>query len=216
MSDTLVIDSVQITQWQSQRDFDYNRELVGDDMTFYEWLIQKIRELMGEIFGQMWNSTFGTMLLVLLALLVLGLIGLYLWRKHPGLFQRKDSMQNEDAEGEDTIYGVDFEADIRQAVSHEDWREAIRLCYLQALKALSDEGRIDWQPFKTPTQYVYEFEASSSLASVPDNLTVGAANPAAFRTLTAHFLRVRYGNFNATRELYDEVCRLRKEVNHGT
>ena len=43
MSDTLVIDSVQITQWQSQRDFDYNRELVGDDMTFYEWLIQKIR-----------------------------------------------------------------------------------------------------------------------------------------------------------------------------
>ena len=32
------------------------------------------------------------------------------------------------------------------------------------------------------------------------------------RTLTAHFLRVRYGNFPATRPLYDEVEQLGKEV----
>ena len=218
MSDTLVIDSAQIVQWQSQQDFDYNRELVGGGTTFYEWLMGKLRELLQDIFGQMWNSSFTSMFLVLLGVTVLAAIGLYLWRYHPSLFRGKDSLQTADGEEEDTIYGVDFEASIRQAVGRADWREAIRLRYLQTLKALSDNGQIDWQPFKTPTQYVRE------MASLPHQPTPNTQHPtpntlparaAAMRALTTHFLRVRYGNFPATQELYDEVCDLRKEVDHG-
>ena len=95
---------------------------------------------------------------------------------------------------EDTIYGIDFDAIISQALGREDYREAIRMIYLRTLKALSDSQQIDWQPFKTPSQYVREFDA------------------AAFRTLTSHFLRVRYGYFEATRQLCDEVEQLGKEV----
>ena len=57
-------------------------------------------------------------------------------------------------------------------------------------------------------------ELTSAVATaayvIPEVNTV--ANIAAFRTLTAHFLRVRYGNFPATRPLYDEVEKLGKEV----
>jgi hypothetical protein len=223
MSDTLVIDSAQIVQWQSQQDFDYNRELVGGGTTFYEWLTGKLRELLQDIFGQMWNSSFTSMFLVLLGVLALTAIGLYLWRYHPGLFKGKDSLPAADSEGEDTIYGVDFETSIRQAVGRADWREAIRLRYLQTLKALSDNGQIDWQPFKTPTQYVREMSLPQPLprrGEVPtatQQLTpnTSPARAAAMRALTAHFLRVRYGNFPATQELYEEVCDLRKEVDHG-
>ena len=58
--------------------------------------------------------------------------------------------------GEDTIYGVDFSGGIADALSRSDYREAVRLLYLQTLKRLSDEKRIDWQPYKTPTQYINE------------------------------------------------------------
>lgn len=57
---------------------------------------------------------------------------------------------------EDTIYGVDFDFEIKRAMERKDYRESIRLLYLQTLKLLSDEGRIDWQPYKTPTEYIYE------------------------------------------------------------
>ena len=144
-------------------------------------------------------------MLSLLAIVVLGVIAWYLWRNHPGLFRRQEQVEAAYDDTEDTIYGIDFDTTIAQALTREDYREAIRLRYLQTLKALTDANIIDWQPFKTPTQYVREL-SSSSLCSGD------AVAKAAFRTLTSHFLRVRYGNFSATRQLYDEVDSLRKEV----
>jgi hypothetical protein len=205
MRDTLVIDSVQIAKWQSQPDFDYNRELVEGGMTFSEWLMQKINELLGDLLGQMWGNSLVSWSLAILGLSVLVIIGLYVWRHNPQLFQGKGSLQPDEDGTEDTIYGVDFENTISQAVDREDWREAIRLRYLQTLKALSDNGQIDWQPYKTPMQYVQELNKSFQTSP----------GKGSFRALTAHFLRVRYGNFPATQELYTEVCDLRKEVNHG-
>ena len=202
MKDTLVIDSVQVAHWQAQREFDYNRELVGDGTTFTQWLMEQLNELLRDIFGQAWSSNYTWWFLTIVGAAVVGIGVWYVWRFHPGLFMRQATGQQTYDETEDTIYGVDFDAAVGQALSREDYREAIRMVYLRTLKALSDNRQIDWQPFKTPSQYVHEFAAASSL------------NPAAFRTLTAHFLRVRYGNFPATRPLYDEVESLGKEVTH--
>ena len=98
---------------------------------------------------------------------------------------------------EDTIYGVDFPKGIDEALSRRDYREAIRLLYLQTLKQLSDAERIDWQLYKTPTQYIYEVRLP------------------AFRQMTNHFLRVRYGNFEATEELFREMQALQEEIEKG-
>ena len=193
MKDTLVIDSAQIAQWQAQNDFDYSRELAGGGMTFTEWMMAQINELLRDLFGQAWRSDYTWWGLAIAGAVVVGIGVWYVWRFHPGLFMRQRDEQVYE-EMEDTIYGIDFDAIISQAVGREDYREAIRMVYLRTLKALSDSQQIDWQPFKTPSQYVREFDA------------------AAFRTLTAHFLRVRYGYFAATRQLYDEVEQLGKEV----
>ena len=98
---------------------------------------------------------------------------------------------------EDTIYGVDFPGGIADALSRSDYREAVRLLYLQTLKQLSDGKRIDWQLYKTPTQYIYEVRLP------------------AFRQMTSHFLRVRYGNFEATETLFHAMRDLQKEVEKG-
>ena len=183
-------------------------------MTFTEWLMMQVREFLNGIFGDAVNSTVVQWVLAILAVGVLGFIAWYLWRQNNGIFRRQEQVEAAYDDTEDTIYGVDFGTAIRQAVANSNFREAIRLRYLQTLKALTDASLIDWQPFKTPTQYVREFSAACSLcsggAAAPTAAT--AAAPAAFRTLTAHFLRVRYGNFPATRPLYDEVEQLGKEV----
>ena len=193
MSDTLTIDSAQIAQWQAQNDFDYNREVVGGGVTFTEWLMENLNELLRDLFGQTWRSDYTWLVLAVVGAVVVGIVVWYVWRFHPGIFMRQKNEQTYE-ETEDTIYGVDFDRVISQALGREDYREAIRMTYLQTLKALSDSQQIDWQPFKTPSQYVREFDA------------------AAFRTLTSHFLRVRYGYFEATRQLCDEVEQLGKEV----
>ena len=186
---------MQIAQWQAQNDFDYSRELAGGGMTFTEWMMAQINELLRDLFGQAWRSDYTWWGLAIAGAVVVGIGVWYVWRFHPGLFMRqRDEQTYEDLE--DTIYGIDFDTIISQALGREDYREGIRMVYLRTLKALSDSQQIDWQPFKTPSQYVREFDA------------------AAFRTLTSHFLRVRYGYFEATRQLYDEVENLGKEVPH--
>ena len=89
---------------------------------------------------------------------------------------------------EDTIYDVDFTAVLAAAEQHGDWRQVVRLLYLQTLRLLNDAGRIDWQPSKTPAQYVREVGEQS------------------FTGLSHHFVRIRYGNFEAT----EAVCQTMK------
>ena len=63
------------------------------------------------------------------------------------------------------------------------------------LRQLDDAGLISWQSYKTPTDYVYELREADSAEDL--------------RALTNGFLRVRYGNYTATRAFYDGMCRFR-------
>ena len=192
-------------------------------MTFTEWLWMKFNELIDELFGDSLGGDYKWWLLSAAGLAIVGFVIWYVRRYHPDLFRRKDEENQDYGDTEDTIYGVDFDTAISQAVGREDYREAIRLVYLRTLKSLSDTHQIDWQLFKTPSQYVRELSASCSQgsgaaaanpATAAATANPAAANPAAFRMLTAHFLRVRYGNFPATHALYDDVEKLGKEVSH--
>ena len=83
---------------------------------------------------------------------------------------------------------------IRQAIAIGDYRQAVRYVYLQTLRHLSDHSLIDWMPQKTPNQYTVEY------------------NKEDFRRLTTLFLRVRYGNFEATPSMYDSVVLLQSSI----
>ncbi|MBO7139906.1 MAG: DUF4129 domain-containing protein [Prevotella sp.] len=188
--DTLQLDSAQLAVFQNDSRFDYDRELVGGSQNLLEWLTTVISEWLEETFNVLVdNDVVYYSLIGLGALLVLFLSWL-VWKKNPKLFMRKEEEPLDYDVQEDTIYGVDFEAGISEALSQKDYRQAVRLLYLQTLKQLSDAGHIDWQPSKTPSQYVREYGHK------------------AFAELSQHFILVRYGNFEATEALFQEMREL--------
>ena len=177
--------------FQHDSRFDYDRELVGGSQNLLEWLTSVISEWIEETFDVLVDNGVVYYSLIALGVLLVLFIAWLVWKKNPKLFMRKEDESLDYDVQEDTIYGVDFDADISDALSRQDYRQAVRLLYLQTLKQLSDAGRIDWQPSKTPSQYVREYGHQ------------------AFAELSSHFVRVRYGNFEATKELFEEMMRLK-------
>lgn len=123
---------------------------------------------------------------------MLGLIIFFVYKKRPELFYRvkKKTLSYQVSEGEN-IYEIDFEKEIQNLLSQKNYSLAIRLAYLQTLRYLADCERINWQPNKTPTDYLYEIK--------------GIAGKEELRYLTTYFLKIRYGNFDAGETLYNKV-----------
>ncbi|MBR6015758.1 MAG: DUF4129 domain-containing protein [Prevotella sp.] len=192
--DTLACDSAQIVALQQNPAYNYNRELMAREETLWEWLKMQIAEWWHSLmYDGGVSGALRDMILVIIGVCVVGLIGWFLYKYRPELFMRKRLIHNDEDEEEETIYGIDFDREISRAAESGNYRQAVRYLYLKTLRHLSDTGKIDWQPSKTPTQYLRE------------------APSEAFRTLTSHFLRVRYGNFTATRQLFEEVRQLCQE-----
>ena len=201
VSDTLVYDTATVATWQRMPEYDYNRELITPEFNIIEWLNLWLGKLLQKIFGSKFAEQYTEIVLVVLFILLLLLIIWFLYKKRPELFMRlKKSQMVYDIE-EDTIYGVDFQKEIDRALLHKDYREAVRLLYLQTLKHLSDTERIEWQPYKTPTEYIYELK--TDILRIP------------FRGLTDRFLRVRYGNFEADESLFREMQALQEKIRKG-
>lgn len=91
----------------------------------------------------------------------------------------------------ENIHQMDFEKLIDEAVSNKNYRLAIRLIYLFALKKLADQQSIDWQPGKTNFDYVREL-------SEPQ-LKEG------FHNLSYYFDYSWYGDFEVNQPLYTKV-----------
>jgi len=138
---------------------------------------------------------------VFYSLCTLAVIILVWWLVRSGVLQRLLAiLKKEDVsieEAEENIHVIDFEAEIARARSAGDYTRASRLLYLQTLKQLSDAHRIDWQPQKTPAQYTREVSGR------------------AFLQLTNHFVRIRYGGFEADEQLFLTMEALQAETGKG-
>lgn len=191
LADTLVCDTTKIAAWQADSAYQYNRELLSPEVNLMGlvqiWLGKVLQFLFGNRFAEEYT---GIVLIVLLLLILLCLLW-FLYRKRPELFLRAPKHSAAYHIHEDTIYGISFDECIEASCQRGDYREAIRLLYLQTLKQLSDGGQLNWQPHKTPTEYFYEVK-DEALRSF-------------FRSITNNFLRVRYGNFEATLPLFDRM-----------
>lgn len=200
-SDTLSCDTDRLAHWQNNPSYDYNRELQTPELDLYGWLNMQLMKLLEKIFGSRFAAEYTEPILIIIFILIVLLLVWFVYRKRPELFMRAGKKTIAYTVHEDTIYGVDFDAEIAAAVSRGDYKEAIRLLYLQTLRSLSDHEIIDWQLYKTPTQYIYEVKPETRREP--------------FRNLTNRFLRVRYGNFEATEQLFSEMKGLQKEVEKG-
>lgn len=199
-SDTLVCDTATVAYWQANPAYNYNRELLTPEVNVLGWIRQMLADLLRHLFGNRFAEDYTTWVFIILFILLIAIVFWVLYKKHPELFIRSRKHAST-TNGEDTIYGVDFEKEITDALKRNDYKEAVRFLYLQTLKQLSDAELINWQLYKTPTEYIYEVTKKEFSKS--------------FRELTNDFLRVRYGNFQATEELFLQMRNRQQEMKKG-
>lgn len=208
IKDTIQCDTTVLQRFMHDPDYYYDREIVPkaeqkveDDV--YNWLDYVIRwldELLtdsSEYEHQMNDNSAGRIVLTIIAIVVV-LLALYLLlrylRNSKMLFWREKNEGLDYELEEDTIYGIDFDADIKNALASGNYRAAVRLIYLKTLRNLNDDGCIVWTPHTTPSQYSRDL-----------------CDPK-FTELTDSYIRVRYGNHTATAELCDHLNALRQTI----
>lgn len=200
MTDTLSVDTLSLSQWRGNPEFDYPSEFKGSDFSLLDWLSDKFDQIMRELFGDLSLGHTGEIMWYVLGFGAIAAIVVFTLYRHPELLRwRRKAVADDDGYEvvEDNIYGTDFPSAISRALTQGNHREAVRLTYLQTLRLLSDAQLIDWQPAKTPTQYVGEFRDDT------------------FLCLTATFVRVRYGGYAATAQTVDDVTADSKAIAEG-
>ena len=164
-------------------------------------LLDELLDWIGEQLSEHLDANISFYRPVFYSLCTLAVIILVWWLVRSGVLQRLLAiLKKEDVsieEAEENIHVIDFEAEIARARSAGDYTRASRLLYLQTLKQLSDARRIDWQPQKTPAQYTREVSGM------------------AFLQLTNHFVRIRYGGFEADEQLFLTMEALQAETGKG-
>lgn len=204
-ADTIRYNTAKIAEYQADARYDYNSQLQMSDVgltdIIRQWLAHILRRLLRNAADETIYSLTGWILIGLI-ILIIALVVYFIWKKHPSLFTREKKMPGlpYDVE-EENIYGVDFEKELSAALASNDFRSAIRIMYLQTLRFLADKEWIDWRIFKTPTEYLYELKPV-------------LLRPA-FRDFTNRFLQVRYGNYQATPELFDAMRELQRQIREG-
>lgn len=190
-SDTIVANDSILDAFQHSREYDYARELVPNHETnyfdrFWNYLEDLLDFDVPSIHvphGVWW--CLGT--LVVLA------VCFFIWRNRVGLFGPRNKEFDAQEITEDDINEVDFDQLIAEAEKNDNHLMLCRLRYLQTLKAASDASLVTWRRYKTPTQYAQEWQDND------------------FGIMTNHFLRIRYGHYNADAALAQEM-RTRQEI----
>jgi len=199
-TDTLYYDTAKIARYQANSHFDYNSQLVHRNINIFDILRNWFRELVESLLGNEFAEKYSGTILTIIFLIIILLLIFFIYKKRPELFYKEKRNWKYNVE-EETIYGVDFGSEIANAVSSSDYQLAVRLIYLQTLKYLSDKEYIDWQTYKTPTEYLYEMKRKEVMEE--------------FRHLTNRFLMVRYGNFEATEATYQSAKSLQQVIWKG-
>lgn len=181
--DTLLIDSLTRKAFQEAGEYAYYRDIVRGEKNLWQLIGEWIENLLKGIFGnEVYQDNAEGIWLILCLVILIGLAACF-WRFRVRIFGKRETLDDVVSTTEDTIYGVDFDGQLLVAMQTENYKEVVRLAYLKTLRVLSDNGRVQWLPQKTPSDYGRE------------------VNHAGFSTFTLQFVRVRYGNYPADKAL---------------
>ena len=180
-----------IDEFKGDADFMYNQP-PNTRPNFLQIIFRKIFEWLVYIFG---NAALAW--LVLIILILLGIVGLGfafygifgVGKTIPIYSKEVDSLKY--SVKEENIHEMNFSDEIDIAVEQKDYKRAIRLVYLFALKIMSDQRIIEWLPSKTNHDYLYEIR--------------NAEFQRQFSTLSYFFEYVWYGDFQPDIAHYKEM-----------
>ena len=201
VADTLSIAQETLRKWQS--DYDYTSGLSPTDPSDNYFAPDNDlptspegSSFLGDVFS--WLGNLGTVFWIIILILLLALVAWWVMRHSDWHKKKAGEEEDDDDEVVDNIYEIDdYATPIDEAVARGDWAEALRLVYLATLRRLDDDGRIHWEKYKTPMDYVAEADSES------------------LRLLTLHYLLVRFGHYPADESLYHQALHLRDEIEKG-
>lgn len=150
-----------------------------------EWF----RRLVGSNQATVWDIVGYIVLGAAIILVAMKLYGVDIARV---FFRSRTEADASDAATAEDVHGIDYDARITAALDAEDFRMAVRLHYLRALRDLSDAGAIVWRRNKTDSDYVREL--------------AGSPQQSDFERAALLFEYVWYGGFPIDRDGYQRIA----------
>lgn len=185
MLDILVCDTTLINAWQRSGQYAYDDELVRPKHSVFDELLEKFFRWLDNTGYEVSHLTTAQVVgfFFVVVVLLIAIYWLYLNRyRWVGRFQ-KQTQQVEYTVTDENIYGVDFDKLLEASLREQNHSETVRLVYLRQLRRLADAGILCWIPGQTPDDYVL---------GVPPG-----EDRNALRRLTAAYVRVRFGHYQA-------------------
>jgi hypothetical protein len=153
------------------------------------WVYQLIEGLFDTAVNTNWGKFFsyviGVVIVVVVVMMILKVNAFQVFYSGHGAGTIPQNILHEN------IHEMDFDKLINGAVAERDYRKAVRLLFLHALKMLSDRHLIQWDQSKTNHDYMAELKAA--------DLQKG------FHELNYYFEYAWYGNFKINDEMFSKV-----------
>jgi len=147
-----------ITEYLADEDFDYperGKAKANVWSRFWRWFWDWFPAIS---IDEDWSTILRVGFYILCGIAVIYAVLRLLGLENAQLLGRGSSGQVQYAGMVEDIHSINFEEEISQAVHQQNYQQAIRWCYLWALKKLSDDQRIDWHPGKTDHEYLAELK----------------------------------------------------------
>jgi hypothetical protein len=135
--------------------------------------------------GQLFSYFLGVVLLVVIILLILRVDAFKV------LYSASNAPTTKYNVFDENIHEMDFDREIEAAVNLKDYRRAVRLLFLHALKLLSDRNHISWEQGKTNHDYVAEVREETLRKWL--------------HQLSFYFDYAWYGNFVISKQMFEKV-----------
>lgn len=151
----------QLEEYRADSDFDYGTRPTPELSLwerFKRWVAQLFRSLF--YFGT--ETPWGKLLLYVGAIsLIVAVVMRILKTKQKGILAGGGASLEYGGALDENIHEMDFPKLITDARNNRQFRKAVRLIFLYALKRLADSKMVEWEAGKTNYDYVSELEADN-------------------------------------------------------
>ena len=137
--------------------------------------------------GSIFEILFYVLLIIAFVYFIIKLTGI----ETNALFKKSKAEARPYQVDEEALDDIDFEKEIQAAISQHQWRIAVRLMYLSALKKISDANLIAIRKGKTNHEYLYELS--------------GQTVEQDFASLSFIFDYTWYGHFDASETIVNKA-----------
>jgi hypothetical protein len=184
-------DSQKLSELKNDPELQYDiQATVGESLwsRFLRWLAKLLSSLLDNATSTNWGRFFVYVVVVVsFIVIILMLLKVNAFR----MFYGESGAPIPHHTLDENIHAMDFERLIQEALTANDYRLAVRLRFLFALKMLSDKNHIHWMQGKTNHDYLNELTA--------DDLKKG------FSELNYFFEYAWYGHFAINEVVYARV-----------